>query len=314
MEIALPSDSIRPDLSVDAATRPELKTGSGLELTTLTWSTVTFTIGADTAALGTIDEAGAEAIQRHLSADPRWKLHHRGGVLTAEQRVETDDGWRLTPSGYHAEPTRLWRVAIRFGERATEDPWEDAGLISTSQAGEPEIVVEGIPLSGEQAGRLATAIVVEAPMLAVEIFESAPSNDRSITAESLGTVPVVLPRIDVERVAESGYDPAWLSERHVRTGEPSAQLVGLEPGYSEVTGWLSLTTPGWTWLRLLDATGQPWQDDVVPAWSAERVGWGEGLFYYQSVIPTPEPMGAVTAQLWHQADGGEVVQVLEWGL
>lgn len=310
----LPSAPILPDLSVDAAAQPELKTGSNLELTTLTWSTVRFTIAADTAGLGAIDAEGSAAIQRHLAADPRWKLHHRGGVLTAEQRVEHDDGWRLPPSGYHDDSDRLWRVAVRFGERGAGDPWADAGLISTSQAGDPEIVVEGIPLSGAQAGRLATAIVVEAPEFAVEIFESGPSNDRSITAESLGTVPVVLPGVDPGRVASSGYDPAWFSERHVRAGEPSAALVLQADDYAEVTGWLAVTTPGWTWLRLLDGEGQPWADDLIPAWSAERVGWGAGLFYYQAIVPMPAPAGAQTAEIWHQADGGEPVKLLEWTL
>jgi hypothetical protein len=309
-----PPEPLLPDLSGTAATRPELRAGSNLEMTTLTWTTIRFSIDADTAALRDIDAGRVAAIQRHLAADPHWMLHQRDGVLTAEQRVVVGDGFRLPASGYHEESARMWRVAIRFGA-AAGDPWAEAGLISTAQAGDPTIRVEGIPLSGAQAGRLATAIAVEAPALAVDIFESGPSNDRSITAEALGTIPVVLPQIHAERVTALGYDPAWLSETAVRTGTPSAALAPLSPGFSEVTGWLSLTTPGWTWLRLLDADGQPVQDDIIPTWSAERVGWGEGLFYYQAVVPTPEPSPATTAQLWHLTDGAQApVKLLEWAL
>lgn len=310
----LPPAPQLPDLSRDAGMPPELNAGSRLELTTLTWSTVRFTIAADTAGLSTLDANDAAAIQRHLAADPRWRLHHRGGVLTAEQRVEDDDGWHLPANGYHSDDMRTWRVAIRFGAHGAGDPWVDSGLTSISQAGDPTIVVEGIPLTEGQDGHLATAIVIEAPELALEIFEVAPEGDRSITAASLGTVPVVLPEIAPERVTSRGYDPAWLSERHVRAGEPSADLTTSESGDAQVTGWLATTTPGWTWLRLLDAAGQPWHDERTSSWSTERIGWGEGLFFYQAIVPMSEP-GATTAQIWHQADGGGVpMKLLEWPL
>ncbi len=309
----LPPAPVLPDLSVDAARPPELTVGSTLELTTLTSSTVRFTIAADTASLNAIDADGSAAIQRHLAADPRWKLHHRGGVLTAEQRIERDGGWHLPPNGYHRDSARTWRVAIRFGAQGAGDPWAASGLTSTSQAGDPTIVVEGRTLLEVQDGHLATAIVVEAAEFAVEIFEAAPSNDRSITAESLGTVPVVLPGIAPARVASHGYDPAWLSERHVRAGAPGATLTAQDDDYAEVSGWLNTTTPGWTWLRLLDDAGQPWQEDLISTWSAERLGWGDGLFYYQAIVPMAAS-DATTAQLWHQADGGSPMKLLEWSL
>ena len=303
-----------PDLSGSGAPPPDLQAGSNLEMTSLTWSYVKFTIAADTSGLSTIDDAHALAIQRHLSADPRWKVHKRNGVITAEQRTSVADGWRLLPSGYHEDAERMWRVAVRFDERGPGDPWADAGLISESTAGDAEIKVDGIPLSGEQRGRMATAIVVEAPSLAVEIFESGPETDRSITAEALGTVPVVLPGVLPDRVTARGFDPAWLSAQHTHSGEPTAALHTLSPGHIEVTAWLNPQQPGWTWLRLLDERGQPWPDDVVPAWTAERIGWGgEDLFYFQGIAPVPEDRTPTTAQLWHLADGAEEpVKLMEW--
>ena len=304
-----------PDLSGSGPAVPDLKAGSSLELTTLTWSHVRFTISADTAGLNTIDATRSAALQQHLCADPRWKVHRRNGVLTAEQRAPVGSSWRLPPSGYHEDHERMWRVAVRFDDRDPDAIWAESEMVSPAQAGDPTITVEGIPLLGEQDGQLATAIVLEAPELAVEIFESGPQGDRRITAEALGTVPVILPEISVESVIASGFDPAWLTSTHVRSGEATASLKISEPGFSEVIGWLNPGGPGWTWLRLLDAAGQSWQDEVIPAWSTERIGWGEGLFFFQAVIPTPEPVAAITAQIWHLPDGEQVpVKLLEWSL
>ena len=310
-----PPPVVIPDLSGSGPTVPDLRAGSSLELTSLTWSHVRFTISADTAALSTIDAAHADALQQHLCADPRWKVHRRSGVLTAEKRTRLGSAWRLPPSGYHEDSERMWRIAVRFDDRDPDATWAESELVSLAQAGDPTITVNGTPLLGEQDGQLATAIVVEAPQLAVEIFEAGPEGDRRITAKALGSIPVVLPGVSAERVATSGFDPSWMSAVHVRSGEASAALQPSEAGFSEVTGWLNPGGPGWTWLRLLDAEGLPWQDEVVPAWSTERIGWGDGLFFFQAIVPTPEPVAAVTAQIWHLPDGEQApVKLLEWPL
>lgn len=310
-----PPPVVIPDLSGSGPPVPDLRAGSSLELTSLTWSHVRFTISADTAALNTIDATHAAALQQHLCADPRWKVHRRSGVLTAEKRTEEGPSWRLPPSGYHDDSDRMWRVAVRFEAREAGAPWAEESMISHAMAGDPAITVDGVPLLGEQDGQLATAIVVEAPELAVEIFESGPQGDRQVTAEALGTLPVMLPEVSAARVAAGGFDPAWLTEAHVHAGEATASLNPSEPGFSEVAGWLNPGGPGWTWLRLIDAEGLPWQDDAVPAWSAERVGWGDGLFFFQAIVPTPEPVAAVRAQIWHLPDDTQVpVKLLEWPL
>ena len=287
---------------------PEIQFASRLELTNLTWTHINFTIEADTAALNTIDDV--DALQRHLAADPRWKLHRREGLLTAEQRMSVDEHWRLQPYGFNEEDERVWRVAVRFepyGEGAL-----DLELWSVTQAGAPAIKVEGMPLLDK---RMSTSIIVEAEHLAVEIFESGPDSDRRITAEALGTLPVVLPEVLPDRVAQRGYDPAWLSEQHIHSGEPTASLSLLPSGNTEITAWLNPGGPGWTWTRLL-ADDQPFHDDLIPVWSTERIGWGgDELFYYQAIVPTLEDGTPTTAQIWHLPDDSETpVKLLEWAL
>jgi hypothetical protein len=94
---------------------------------------------------------------------------------------------------------------------------------------------------------------------------------------------------------------------------PLAQTtVSLAGGGAErlvLTGRANPGEGGLTWLRVLDAKGQPWHADPVAAATLERVGWsdapGEG-FYLQSTFAAPAGEAfAGTAELWFQPDDGD---------
>jgi hypothetical protein len=80
-------------------------------------------------------------------------------------------------------------------------------------------------------------------------------------------------------------------------------------GALEFKGRVAATSPGWTWVRILDAKGRAWEETAVAAGTRELV-WGapdeDRRAYVQSEIPVPSgPAFQAKAEVWHApVDGG----------
>jgi hypothetical protein len=245
----------------------------------------------DFAVLDRIDEAGADALKRHLSADPAWRLHRRAGTLVAEQR----DHGSVPASGYHTEGDDAWRVLLRFGDWPEAAGWAASPFISVADAASGEVTMKGFSAA---EGRTGTAVSIRGPLVAVELLEVTDQPGRPKTVEAMNTLFSAVARqsrAPGERLPPSEHSTDVLTLRDI-----SSDTI-------EARAWLNPGQPGETWLRLRDAQGALIDEAAVACATAERIGWSEealARFYLQAQLKKTIPL-TVTAEVWFLPDGAE---------
>jgi hypothetical protein len=99
----------------------------------------------------------------------------------------------------------------------------------------------------------------------------------------------------------------------VPQGEPSlgSAFVMVTPTESglDVRGRVNPLRTGWTWVRILDRNGTPWEEDLVAVATAERIGWDANpdvVSFFQSTVPDSSGAPASgTVEIWFTADDSE---------
>ncbi|MBW1879434.1 MAG: hypothetical protein JRJ84_13810, partial [Deltaproteobacteria bacterium] len=91
---------------------------SDFDLELLGYRYTVYRIKADFSGLASVRSSDADVVQRHLTADPRWRVGVWDGAVVAFKRTGGSvGGWTVPRHGYHMETDSIWRTGIRFS------PW-----------------------------------------------------------------------------------------------------------------------------------------------------------------------------------------------
>lgn len=295
---------------VDAALLPALTGRTNLlSLEGLQRTSLRFTFEHDGTVLAQLDEATATALRHQLSADPGWRVSQLHGVWLATERVDHGGGWTGGPEGYHLDPTRCSRVAVRLGPISENYPWGGNEQVPRLTTETGEIKVWAYALQREPCrDQRAVALIIEGPGVALEVLDSGDGESMPTVERALSELPIELANagIDSDRIHSVGFDESQLrSPLPATSASPSLRPLpdGLEYRAAQHFGQAGLS-----WLRIV-RDGVAWEEQVVGEATLESPGWSNDPgddFALQSRIPIPvsEPFPAVV-EIWFRPDGGE---------
>jgi len=297
-----PYDPENPPLSGDR---------TALDLKSLVRSKLDYDITMDTSSLAELDEDGASALLLHLAADPRWRVFEDRDVVLAARRVKLEQGWTVPASGYHPGPEGPWRVVLRFGSLSDDHPWKASPYVAEVPAEAGHAKVEGfVPEASVYEGRVITALRIEGPQVALDIYETGDEDGRPRTGDALGEVPPTVANAVMlaDRLRENGHEPLLLPPGE--PGPPGTELSLSTPRPGELS-WSVRVNPGesgWVWLRLLH-DGEAWEDVAVNGGTRERVGYSKDpkrTFLAQGRFSVPSGQAFQgTAEVWFLPDRGD---------
>lgn len=316
---------VRPDTDQSAgAVLPPPLAGSqdAIIVEGLSRTSLTFTVGADLTPVGLLDESEAGVLAGHLAAHPRWRVTRWDGAVMAFLRDEDKSGRSVPFAGYHGskEGKELWRAALRLTDREDGAEWTDSPLVDRFGPTDNMLKVHGWQPAGEgwYLWR-AAALEVVGPVASIEIHELSARLELDRTSDALKWITTDLQSLDKfhEDVDTNAMPWGWLPPGEP-TSDPHGVYVRTVDGGVDVSGRLNPGQPGWTWVRITDAYGRPWLDELVGLSTLERIGWSPNnahAFWLQGRIPTdtPLPEGAIV-EAWFEADGGAVTQLGRWSI
>lgn len=284
---------------------------NAVELAGTSKSRVIFTLGGDLSPLERIDAAELPTLTEHLAANPRWRLTRWEGALVAFRRVEDSRlGRTLGWAGYHSTDDATWRSLLRLSARDPASEWSRSPLVGRFRPTDSSLKLQAWQPPGE--GRYdwrAAALEANGPVVSLEIHEEARNLELTRTAEALREAMRAL--LNFDQFKEEG-DAAQAPWGWLPPGEPSPDPAGLwltplSGQGLDLRGRLNPGGAGWTWARITDGQGRPWQEELVAAATLERIGWSASpaqTFWFQGRIPTEEPLPAgAVVEAWHQAEG-----------
>ncbi len=299
---------------------PELPPLSGamqdLDMVSLTKSTQTFTIEADTAMFTATDPRVAARLQQAFEYDPGWRVGLWEQQTVAWVRAADPEGWAAPWGGYSTRDGYTIRALFRFGLRPANHPWTASGLVARNTAGARAMQVVSWRVDrGPWTDQRAAAFTIDGNGMSLEVHEIAPQLALAGTQRELARATLRTKAI-ADQVARGNLQRTALAM--VPPGEPMVgnPFVTVTPGNGsvDVRGRVNPGAAGWTWARILDAERKPWQEAAVAVASAERIGWDTNpdvVSYFQSTIPvqsTPPSRG--TLEVWFHPDGSDVLKLV----
>lgn len=291
-----------------------------LDLVTLTSTTTSFTIEADTAMFVADDPRVAPRLLAALELDPRWRVGLWEGQTVAWQRRADAAGWRAPWGGYWLDGAVTSRALLRFDARPEGHPWSLSGLVARNLAGVPKLRVKGWRVDdGAWTGQQAAAFTIDGAGISFEMHEIAQNLQLTATQRALGAATLRTKAV-VDQVARGDLQRSTLAM--VPRGEPelgdASAVVSSRDGVLDIRGRVNPRQPGWTFVRLLDADGAAVREGAVASATAERVGYDENdavVAFFQSEVPW---VGAVPrtgqVEVWFAPDdGGDVRRLGTFG-
>ncbi|HCH61966.1 MAG: hypothetical protein CL927_19240 [Deltaproteobacteria bacterium] len=299
---------------------PELPLLSGatrdLDLVTLTSSTQTFTIEADTRMFTATDPRVGRRLQLAFEFDPRWRVGLWDGQPVAWSRQADTAGWHTPWGGYRQGEGHTIRAMFRFAQRPADHPWSASGLVARNEAGTLVMQVMAWKVDrGAWQGQHAAAFTIDGNSLSLEVHEIASEltltgTQRALRSASLRT-KAIADQVERDHLQRTGL--AMVPPGEPRLGNPFAEVRNIE-GQLDIRGRVNPGAPGWIWLRIVDAESQAWNEEAVAVVTAERVGWDANpsvVSYFQSAIPeldsAPE---SGTVEIWFHPDDSTEVKAL----
>ncbi len=269
-----------------------------------------FSFEADLSALEAIRDT--KLLSQHLAADPRWRVTMLQGAFVALLRRAHGESWTVSRLGFHQhESGHAWRTLLRFTPWSQGHLWADAPTIHRVQATSSHIEVPAF-FSGQAPwdGLPATALVVEAPQVELEVYEVGPPEPRVATQASLQMVQRYLGGIRPSAVEARGFDVLALPDAP-QVLDPWVLLTVPAPNRLRIMGCADPGDAGWTWVRLVDDAGDPWSELPLAVATREMVGWGGEpgtCFPFESSLGAPTAQGfSGTAEIWFAPiRGGEL--------
>lgn len=286
---------------------------SDFDLELLGYRYTVYKIKADFSPVASVTKAESATIRHQLAADPRWRVGVWDGAVVAFQRDGDDDTWSVPRHGYHIDRDSIWRTSIRFDRWSDRSEWSSPELVTRVRADEQQLALRAFQLGdGPGKGMKTTALSVEGPSVAMDVFEARRGGELDVTATALAAVPRALDSLRAERqsIERDGY-----TQWEMPTAEPyqgihsHLHMESPEPGRLQVKGRVNPGRPGWTWVRIVDAAGRTWEDVAVAAGTREAVGWSpdpDTQFYFQSQFPVPSGTRfEATAEIWFTPDDSD---------
>ncbi len=299
---------------------PELPMLSGatrnLDLVTLTTSTQTFTIEADTEMFTATDPRVGRRLQLAFEFDPRWRVGLWDAHPVAWTRQADAAGWSAPWGGYRRVDQYTIRAMFRLVPRPDDHAWSASGLVARNNAGTRAMQVMSWQVDrGAWAGQQAAAFTIDGQGLSLEVHEIAPNLTLTGTQAALRLAALRTKAIadQIERDHLQRTSLAMVPTGEPRIGNPFANLT-VGAGQLDIRGRINPGAPGWTWVRILGPGQTSWNATAVALATAERVGWDTNpsvVSYFQSTVPfdTPPPeTGRV--EVWFHPDGSDTVQKL----
>lgn len=281
-----------------------------LDLKSLVRSQLDYTISMDTQPLADLDDDGQQALVALLAADPRWRVYQDHELLLAARRESATDGWSVSATGYHNGDDGPWRTVLRFGAYEPDHPWVTSPAIAQVPAGTTQARIRGfVPASSVYQGKVITAVRIEAPAVALDLYETGPEDGRPRTSDALAEVPSAVANAVMlgDRLRSRGHEPLLLPPKEPASAPVSARFVATKDGALDWRARVNPGEPGWVWLRL-DQDGKGWHEPAIAAATRERVGWtetGERTFLAQSRFHLPDREAVRgTAEVWFLPDAG----------
>ncbi len=275
----------------------------------LTRERIAFEMHADLAALDHLDARRTQQLMAQLAADPRWRVGRtREGLVVAHLRPAREPE-SMDHSGYHRSADGCSRVALYAGRGAHGSEWDLSPQVTLVPAGAQSIELRGFHATDAGCSGWATALQVLGSVT-LEVFESGDPTGRPHTVAVLGQVPAEVANLAASMgVAASAHDPFFLPPGEPVLGHGAPVLTVRALGRAvQVWGRANPGEAGWTWVRVVDRQGHPWEEHGVAVSTLERIGWSndsEEGFYVQSAFGVPPDQGLDgRAELWFQPDGG----------
>ena len=291
---------------------PELPLLSGavrsLDMVTLTTSTQSFTIEADTTMFDASDYRVAARLQLAFQFDPRWRVGLWEGQSVAWARQADPHGWVATWGGYRRTDTHTIRTLFRFEPRPSGHVWSQSGLVARNGAGSRSMQVMAWKVDrGAWEGQMAAAFTIDGTGMSLEVHEMAPQLTLAGTQRDLQQATLRTKAI-ADQVARGHLQRtslAMVPAGEPRLGNPFVNVTP-GPGTLDIRGRVNPQRMGWTWVRVLDSQGIAWEENLVALSSAERIGWDANeavVSYFQSTIPAVStPPAAGTVEVWFVDD------------
>jgi hypothetical protein len=297
----LEAQLVRPDLmGVDLA----------LDLTTMSRHQITFDLIFDRTPFDAVTLPIQKSLFEVFAADPRWRVTEEDGAMIAYLRVADGAGWSVPRSGYHRSADgATWRVDVRAGAWDPTSRWLTSPYVKHLPPGIGKArMTSWVMADPAMRGLHASAMSIESPGVAVDLFEAGGAVDRPHT--SAGLVQAQQTIMTVVGAAAYFAREGGAAAR-VPAAEPAAPGVVLvtapSAGTLDLRARVNPGVPGWTWVRLVSDRG-PWNDAAVGAGTRERVGFSSDPtrgFYMQSAFPAPQGPGFTgTAEVWFKPDDG----------
>lgn len=297
--------------------RPDLAGADmSLDLLTLSRREITFDLTFDRTPFDAMTLPVQSILFDALAADPRWRVTEEDGAQVAYLRVQDGAGWSVPRSGYHRSADgALWRADVRAGAWGTGAKWLASPWVKRLTPGQGKAhMMSWVMADPALRGLHASAMSIESPGIAVDLFEAGGTSGRPHMAA--GLVQAQQSIMTVLGAAEYFAREGGAAMR-VPAAEPAAlgTLVVSAPaaGTLDVRARVNPGARGWTWVRLVTEHG-PWNDAAVGAGTRERLGFSSDPargFYLQSVFPVPSgPAFTATAEIWFKPDDGGPVRKL----
>lgn len=287
------------------------KRKSDLDLEALATKYTIYHVKVDLSSLGRLNRTGARRVELALAADPRWRVGVWDGAVVAFQRARNGHEWLVPRAGYHVDQTGVWRTGLRFTAWAPTSEWAKPQLLTYSRADQNRLALRAFQLlSGPARGLEATALTVAGPSAAVDLFEATADPTRPHTTEALSTLPLLLDKLPHEAVTDAVWDPGRNQPAHLEVRSTSRGML-------DIDARIHANQPGWTWVRLLDAHGRPWEEEAVATGTRELM-WGDRSdqrqSWLQSEFPVPNGRGFdAIAQLWQEpVTGGRPIRLASY--
>ncbi len=303
----LEAQLVRPDLmGVDLA----------LDLTTLSRHQITFDMSFDRTPFDAVTLPIQKSLFEVFAADPRWRVTEEDGAMVAYLRVADGAGWSVPRSGYHRSTDgATWRVDVRAGAWGPASKWLTSPYVKHLAPGVGKArMTSWVMADPAMRGLHASAMSIESPGVAVDLFEAGGSVDRPHMSAGLVQAQQTIMTV-VGAAAYFAREGGAVAR--VPAAEPAAPGILLVtvpgPGTLDLRTRVNPGAAGWTWVRLVSEHG-PWNDAALGAGTRERVGFSSDptrAFYMQSAFPVPQGPGFTgTAEVWFKPDDGGPVRKL----
>lgn len=270
--------------------------------------------------LSKFDANNRDVLFRYLAGNERWEIRNDRSQKYAVRRELVDGSLKTTLNGFYsasrAGKTHQTRVIITFGRE--NGFGVERGQVTRTRPGTPKVPVI---VESEHSGTPGNTsrLIVNGPAVGLEVYDQAPSIERTFTQDVLRDVGKELTAVlrHQGEVRSTGVMPEPEYYPRAFPKEPSFDIHGFEGGRGELSAFVNPKTAGYVEARIV----KTWNGKKLPVEdrSQRYVGWSEDgsrYFPYNAELSVYEQGWFGSAyearfELWHVSDGGTETKLAE---